>query len=643
MAIFSAVELELFPMAIGAILYVCYMALSALRRAQMRQPQKRAGHPSAAAPILAEVSQEQPKSADPAPKPSQPEEAPWPQSWLEARMLELEANVSRMTSLKRQKEKEGYKPTQLLLCLALILWGGMIFAEQVTSPAAETEDVLTAAEPSADYLMAHESLHGGGATQSQMQDLDEPDLSEASLLSPEPELTAPAVLVAHGAGPSADELAAAGYSVDPSGLVTLSLTRQQMTIQQQGEVTYHKSAYWGTVYVGSPPVPFKVVFDTGSGHLVLPSSYCHSETCRVHKRYRRSGSTSAKDIDYDGSIVRPGQPRDQITVSFGTGEVTGVFVEETVCLDSDNSSTQATSAVAKSAEDNSLEPGCMKLRMIAATAMSEEPFKTFKFDGVLGLGLDGLSQSPEFNFITSVSRQLGSPSGGLLPQMFAVFLGEHTEESEITVGGWAQKRMADDELVWRPVLDPELGHWMVGVSALYVDDQRVSFCDAGEKCKAVVDTGTSLLAVPTPSFPELFELLRHQVSDDFKCVGAGPKLHFELGGTFNLTMEPQDYARVQETKRQSPLRHREDFGAVKSEELTPQQMAYCKPMLMSLELPAPIGPKLFILGEPALRKYYTAYDAEAKRVGFARAKHEPAVPMETSEDDDTWFFEDEEQ
>lgn len=45
---------------------------------------------------------------------------------------------------------------------------------------------------------------------------------------------------------------------------------------------------------------------------------------------------------------------------------------------------------------------------------------------------------------------------------------------------------------------------------------------------------------------------------------------------------------------------------------------------MVMDLPEPIGPKLFILGEPVLKKFYTVYDAEKKRIGFGRAKHAPA-------------------
>ena len=98
-----------------------------------------------------------------------------------------------------------------------------------------------------------------------------------------------------------------------------------------------------------------MVFDTGSGHLILPSSYCHTETCKVHRRPWRSlvrpllpgtaavppraPGTSTGTAAWWGAEagrgalqVRAGEARDQITVSFGTGEVTGVFVEDVMCF-----------------------------------------------------------------------------------------------------------------------------------------------------------------------------------------------------------------------------------------------------------------------------------------------------------------------
>ncbi|CAE7487819.1 unnamed protein product [Symbiodinium pilosum] len=52
---------------------------------------------------------------------------------------------------------------------------------------------------------------------------------------------------------------------------------------------------------------------------------------------------------------------------------------------------------------------------------------------------------------------------------------------------------------------------------------------------------------------------------------------------------------------------------------------------MPLELPEPLGPKLFIWGEPVLRKYYTVYDWQDQQIGFALAKH---MPSEVSADEE---------
>merc|ERR1719469_1603998 len=50
-----------------------------------------------------------------------------------------------------------------------------------------------------------------------------------------------------------------------------------------------------------------------------------------------------------------------------------------------------------------------------------------------------------------------------------------------------------------------------------------------------------------------------------------------------------------------------------------QVRRFCSPRFMPVRLPAPVGPKLFILGEPVLQRYYTVYDWANHRVGFSLA------------------------
>merc|ERR1719420_2943307 len=73
----------------------------------------------------------------------------------------------------------------------------------------------------------------------------------------------------------------------------------------------HKTAYYGEVQVGSPRQAFVVVFDTGSGNLMVPSTYCQSSACTMHQRFDHKKSTTVEDIEADGTRAEKGQARDQ--------------------------------------------------------------------------------------------------------------------------------------------------------------------------------------------------------------------------------------------------------------------------------------------------------------------------------------------
>jgi hypothetical protein len=370
----------------------------------------------------------------------------------------------------------------------------------------------------------------------------------------------------------------------PGILRTVNLTRQVIPLQRVNGKLKYKSAYWGTLGVGTPRVSFKLVFDTGSGHLILPSSFCFSPTCKQHKRYRRSQSRTAKDIDHDGSVVNGSEGRDQLTVHFGKGSVDGVFIDDIVCLNAAGFATDG--KVEFGPRDAALEDACMNLRFIAATDMSEDPFAAFEFDGILGLGLPSLSQTPEFNFVSVLGE-----SG-----IFAIHLADEgkDEPSEITFGGWKPDRYQGNVIYWNQVVMPEHGHWMLRIKSIYVDDENLDICN--DDCNGIADTGSSLLSVPSMTFNKLFTALRHEPTG-LNCRGPGPTLRIVLEN-FEIQLEPANYARF-------------DPGANETDQ------AVCKAMMMVMNMPEPLGPKLFILGEPILRKYYSVFDSKNLRIGFA--------------------------
>jgi hypothetical protein len=438
-------------------------------------------------------------------------------------------------------------------------------------------------------------------------------------------------------------------SSSPPGRHIVPLHRQRVPVRSDTDSVSYKSVYFGNIKVGAPVAQaFTVVFDTGSGHVVLPSKYCTSETCRIHNRYDPRASKHSIDVDYDGTPVEPGNSRDQITVAYGTGEITGQFVNDRLCLGlkdkfkvREGGGTQTNGSAADvQGSDGSEEPidigeappHCVEIRIVMATEMTHEPFHAFAFDGVLGLGLDSLALAPEFSFFGEMAKQkiLEQPS-------FGVFLADSDDEvSEISFGGHAPEHIKS-ELSWAPVAMPDLGYWQVQISKLRIGNRSVDFCDDGQ-CRAVVDTGTSLLAVPRSFADELQDSLDEGLVDPppekdgtLDCKKAlGTEVHFEIQG-ITLTLTPGDYSRASVQMRDEndnswsalePSTSDTPESPKDTDEQSEKKVdSSCRPTIMPLDLPEPLGPKLFIWGEPVLRKYYTVYNWKEKSVGFGLARH----------------------
>lgn len=326
--------------------------------------------------------------------------------------------------------------------------------------------------------------------------------------------------------------------------------------------------YYGVVHVGTPGQTFRVVFDTGSGNLVIPSSTCADEACKSHRQYDADSSKTSKQIAFadmpDQAVDEAkGGDRDVVTITFGTGEMSGVFVKDQVCVGRNI---------------------CALVQFVAATEESDEPFGMVPFDGILGLSLPEMSEGKGFNVVDEMIKQ-----GSLKQNLFSVYFDEH--ESEITFGDYKKELMAS-ELFWVPVSHP--GYWQVEVDDLVIKNEKQNLCGDNEKtCQVAVDTGTSLMAGPTRIINALTERLN--VKSDCSNFNELEDLGFMIGQDI-LTLTPTDYVEKVDGS--------------------------CSVALMTLDIPPPKGP-LFIFGDPFLRKYYTVYDRQNLRVGFALAKKQP--------------------
>jgi len=384
-------------------------------------------------------------------------------------------------------------------------------------------------------------------------------------------------------------------SDDPNAtsIITIPLSKQYVPVVRQNRTVMHRTAYFGNIFVGLPTKQkFNVIFDTGSAHLVLPSSNCKSQSCALHNKYNRSMSESAVDIDHDGTpVANASDTRDEVDLEYGTGQLSGAFSREVVCLQGKDEASQAMPNAA-----------CTTLRVVFATEMTDEPFMMFKFDGILGLGLEGLSLDSEFNFFGQMTKL----NKNMEPR-FGFFLSEDDRHaSEISFGGPNPQR-SSSEIQWVPVLHPHQGYWQLHLPRVLVGGEEVELCKTGG-CIAIVDTGTSLLGVPRQLQQDMNWKLARKVSnspDKLDCrTHPGPDVVFDFESV-KVTVGPDAYSRPSSMKL---ILNKTNTSEV-----------ICRASLLPIDASPGLSAKTWILGEPVLRKYYTTFDWVRKQIGFSLA------------------------
>ncbi|KAH7369788.1 putative vacuolar protease A [Rhexocercosporidium sp. MPI-PUGE-AT-0058] len=315
--------------------------------------------------------------------------------------------------------------------------------------------------------------------------------------------------------------------------------------------------YFSEITIGTPPQTFKVVLDTGSSNLWVPSSECGSIACYLHTKYDSSSSSTYKK---NGTSFE---------IRYGSGSLSGFVSEDTMTI------------------------GDLKIKNQIFAEATEEPGLAFafgRFDGILGLGFDTISVNkippPFYNMIDQ--QLLDEP-------VFAFYLGDTNngegDESEAIFGG-VNKDHYTGKITEIPLR--RKAYWEVDLDAITFGDSTAELDNTG----VILDTGTSLIALPST----LAELLNKemgakkgyngQYSVECEKRESLPDMSFTLSG-HNFTITPYDYIL--------------------------EVQGSCISSFMGMDFPEPVGP-LAILGDAFLRKWYSVYDLGKGTVGLAAAK-----------------------
>jgi len=309
---------------------------------------------------------------------------------------------------------------------------------------------------------------------------------------------------------------------------------------------YMDAQYFGIVSVGSPPQDFNVIFDTGSSNLWINN--------------QRPGwfPWSAKHPYYDHATSSTYKANGTtFAIRYGSGPVSGFY------------STDNVRVAGYEIPDYTFAEVNNEKGLGIAWVMA-------KFDGILGMGLDDIATDGA----TTPLRALIN-SGQLTDSVFAFYLGTGGAVGELVLGGVDPEHYSG-EFAYTPVIQSVPGRW--GYWAFEMDDMQVGGESVTSVRKAIVDSGTSLIAAPTLDLARIVEKVGAKPLAPFPplnreyvlpCDSAAPDLDIVIGGKkYTLTRE----------------------------QYILNQGGQCMLAILGMDIPAPAGP-LYILGGVFIRTY----------------------------------------
>eukprot|EP00930_Biecheleria_cincta_P050648 TRINITY_DN35833_c0_g1_i1.p1 TRINITY_DN35833_c0_g1~~TRINITY_DN35833_c0_g1_i1.p1 ORF type:complete len:423 (+),score=81.03 TRINITY_DN35833_c0_g1_i1:71-1339(+) len=376
-----------------------------------------------------------------------------------------------------------------------------------------------------------------------------------------------------------------------AGTILLPLDRKPMA-SSSSESSTSKLQFVGKIQMGEPNTQeMEVLFETGSGSVILDSIRCTSPACLKHHRYAPSKAVGLNQRGVEGRSQGASLEVDEGDY---TGEIHGGMMRDKVCLSNT----------------------CFDMGMLLADNMTGNFFEEAPVDGIVGLSLDGLAISKPFHFMS----QFGLSTAGL-PAQFAMFLPRSEEKGEIAFGGY-NPAYAGSPLNWVPVQAPEDGFWQIHLAAVLIGSEELDFCKGG--CRAIIESSLPYIQVPEEVLASMTAKLavsapKGWFSDQENCDSTqGKDLVFMLDNGMNLTLSATDYTTL-EGKKCTPQLH-----PWKPDE---RKITGVRKEGSKMVKEGGVNFNSLVFGQPILQKYYTVFDEQNKKVGFSLAKAPLPTPQ----------------
>merc|ERR1711957_798572 len=254
-----------------------------------------------------------------------------------------------------------------------------------------------------------------------------------------------------------------------------------------------------------------------------------------------------------------------VEVAFGTGEIAGEINSDQFGLGSIQIKDQKFGEILKENGD---------------------VFAAGKFSGILGLAYPSMAAYNQTPVFDSIMNQK------LLEHNIMTFYYSLNEDTDGQISlGFIDDKKYHGKIYYYDVIDKY--YWTISLTDIRYNGESLGICGGG--CKAVVDTGTTLNTGPSGDIMKLLNKI--PVEND--CSGYGK------AGVISYIFGSQQYdLKVDEYIMKTEV-HGKDA---------------CRALMMPLDVPSPHGP-VWILGDVFMQKFYTVFDRDTNKVGFAQSSH----------------------
>ncbi|KAI6167423.1 acid protease [Pisolithus thermaeus] len=277
----------------------------------------------------------------------------------------------------------------------------------------------------------------------------------------------------------------------------------------------YDSGYYGSLAIGTPPVSFEVLLDTGSSDLWVAGSSC-GNVCNGLPLYSPSASSSFKNTSQSFDIT------------YGQGEASGYVATETIEMAGFSVFNQGFAVV------NDMSSGFL----FAPTS------------GLLGLAWDPLALTQQMPFWQTLAG-----SGAWDSPLFAVQLTRYTNDTQaktLEPGGVLNFGYTNSSLYTGSIeysaMTSQPSFWQVSLTSVTVQGVSIPL---GTAVAAAVDTGTSNIGAPSDIVKAIYDQIPNSKAASGSWAGyyqfpcsTSVNVTFSFGGS-TWAMAPADFSYTQ--------------------------------------------------------------------------------------------------